>query len=83
MLCIFWTYYIFFGVLCTYYHVRCRNILNFGHLFHFEVKTKFDALLLLCYFGAILLPCFTGHIISRASAHRSACALFEMFDSGI
>ena len=76
MLCIFWTNLHFFLVLFIFYHVRCLNILNLGHWFHFWGQKKFEALWLLSYFGAIFWPCFTGHFISRASARRSACALF-------
>ena len=69
------TYLHFFWLLFIFCHVRCLNILNFDHWFHFWSQIFFEAFWLLSFFGAIILPCFTGHFISRASARRSACVL--------
>ena len=35
ILCIFWTYHILYDVLFRFYHVRCLNILKFGHIFNY------------------------------------------------
>ena len=72
----FCAYLYFVWVLFIFYHVGCLNILYLVTNLIFWVKKKFEALWLMSYFVAIFWPCFIGHFISRASARRSACALF-------
>ena len=76
ILCIFWTY-LHFSEYYSYlimFGVQIYLILVTD--FIVVVKRKFEAFWLLSYFGTTFWICFTGHFISRASARRSACALF-------
>ena len=84
---IFCTYfghiYIFYVVLFRFYHVRCLNILKFGHIFHFRRRKNVGAFWLTCYFRAVFWPYLTGHFISCVIARRSARAWLKMFEWGL
>ena len=72
--------YILYDVLFRFYHVRCLNILKFGHRFHFWDRKNVDALWPTCYFRAVFWPYLTGHFISRVIVCWSARAWFQMFE---
>ena len=75
--------YIFYDVLFGFYHIRCLDILRFGHRFYFWDRKFFGALWPVCYFPAVFWPYLTGNFISRLIAHRSARAWFQMFEWGL
>ena len=62
-------FYIFFGVLFIYNHVRCLNILNFGQWFHFWGQKKIWTTLTGVLFWSDILAIFNrAFYISRERA---------------
>ena len=80
ILCIFWTYLHFFWVLFIFYHVRCLNILNFGHWFHFWGQKKIWSTLTVVLFRSDILAMFyRSFYISRERAPVSMRTILNVW----
>ena len=76
--------YVFYDVLLRLYHVRCLNLLKFGHRLNFWDRNKFWCILTDMVFSSSILTIFDRPFYIACDRDPfSARAWFQMFEWGL